>query len=549
MSPFQEKRQITFRESGMYCRYLSLNLPQYPPNRTMLSGRFGQWLKRMGIEKFPFDIQLSDLLYAKVLQPSLCVKLPELFFEQWQNWPERPAIRQVRNQSAADWYDVQICAHVINQLEDCIHPYDGSLKESFAQEYRDIVPSSPEAILHPNGREFIAAEAYIPYWQTYAIAADYFRYRHSDFLLEPDYGKARCIDYMRKAIELFVQEFGALFERLSWYKTIVTIVHWSKVHANQGEIFNFVQQYSTVSESQLKDDLHLLLGLDYQWSTNIKQYGCVVLQKARQHLSQDVYHVYEQLRLLGGDKKLLFDEFHPMGCFGGESALHHVLENEYYTFQDSFLFFTPKYCSQIILSQGYSCGSSEFESLYRVGGFDSWARAFHDLHTRTNSQPNHATFKQPRIVDALIVLTIRTEIVLREMFRPALKLDSDLTIEKLFGKLRVHVSDSKRRIIECFIQHNKSKTKLFGKPADFFASVNSIKCEEWSKVDQQFLKSILKFVIARNYFAHHAYKDPQLNHQASAISKEILMSLLETLLFFNKYGSFSGINGENVSSQ
>ena len=44
----------------------------------------------------------------------------------------------------------------------------------------------------------------------------------------------------------------------------------------------------------------------------------------------------------------------------------------------------------------------------------------------------------------------------------------------------------------------------------------------------------MKFVCARNYFAHHAYKDEEFDSFVSKLAAETLISLVETLLFFHE---------------
>ena len=69
---------------------------------------------------------------------------------------------------------------------------------------------------------------------------------------------------------------------------------------------------------------------------------------------------------------------------------------------------------------------------------------------------------------------------------------------------------------------------------DLFVEIDKLSPKNWSKKDAFFLRALLTFITARNYFAHHAYKDDVINIQTSEIAKKILESLLATLLFFQK---------------
>ena len=56
---------------------------------------------------------------------------------------------------------------------------------------------------------------------------------------------------------------------------------------------------------------------------------------------------------------------------------------------------------------------------------------------------------------------------------------------------------------------------------------------KWDKEVLFYFKQILKFVAARIYFAHHFYKDDDLNHQTSDLVRNILKACIDSLLYFS----------------
>jgi hypothetical protein len=56
--------------------------------------------------------------------------------------------------------------------------------------------------------------------------------------------------------------------------------------------------------------------------------------------------------------------------------------------------------------------------------------------------------------------------------------------------------------------------------------------KNYSREDMNLIRVVLKFITARNYFAHHAYKDDVLNNKLSPLALEVIRSNLATLLIF-----------------
>lgn len=534
MSDFNENRRVSYSSNEVSCRYLGINLP-LSLRSPSYTGEFGEQLREIGIEKFPFGITLSDLVLCGAVKPSLFVTLPREYFDEWINFPECP--RESRNDENAfvGMFSCQPLPQRANDLNDLLHPYDAELKATFSEKYRASVPESFLVCNHSSGGNYIPAEAYLPYWQIYALAGNFHKYRHAESFLSPEVGRAGCLQLKKSASTTFIKKYGDAFDRVSWYKTIAACANFCHMNVTNGQLLEVTQKHTNINVDLLIEDLRLLLELDAEWHSILKNNGCTVLEKARSALSKDIYLIYEQLRLLGTPANCIFEDFTPNGFDASYTPLHDVLQSEGYGFKKTFVSLGSHYCCQV-KKWGYDCTEDVFESLIQIPGFDAWIRAFHDLHESINDPKKRpVSFRQNRIVDALIVMSVRTEIVLREMFRPALNATSDVSIVEFLKAIKFHMVDEKQKIIsEASSKDNSECTKLHQRPSSLFAEIERISFGKWSKEDIFFLHALLKFITARNYFAHHAYKDDEVNIQTSNLSKHILEILLATLLFFHK---------------
>lgn len=531
----EEHRKIRYNKADIYCRYLNINLPLSSGN-SKSSGRFGDFLKEIGIKKFPYNINMAGLVFQKIIKPALYVELAVAYFKDWKNFPKCPRQSDSRPRFIeSGCYNLKILPQNIEHLDDLVHPYDGSWKDSFTKKYQAEFANIPETHHHRNGSKYIAAEAYLSYWQAYALADSFYLYRHVDRLLSKQDGMERVLELIKNKVDQFSEKYAATFDRVSWYKTIATAWWFSKIDCTSGELLELTQKYTHLTVDELKQDLHRLLALDAAWLAQINNHGCIVLQDTRNSLAQDIYWIYELLRLMECSADSLFVEFQPQGRMGGETPLYMVLDNEDYIFQNSFIGYGDSYCTEI-KQWDYTCTNSIFDDLFQIAGFAAWIRAFHDLHRSLNNKNfQKVTFKQDRIVDALIVMSVRTEIVLREMFRPSLESQSDEQIVKFLKKIKGCLPDEEsKKILETGCNEVGRLTKLNQRPEDIFSKIEEFKPNNWSEKKIYFLHAILKFITARNYFAHHAYKDDELNIQTSELAAEILKSLFATLLFFNK---------------
>lgn len=144
-------------------------------------------------------------------------------------------------------------------------------------------------------------------------------------------------------------------------------------------------------------------------------------------------------------------------------------------------------------------------------------------------------FNQPRIIDFLIVITIRTEIVIRDMYINHLKMkDSPDNLFDVLKGIAGALKDKKMAKVLESLHNDKAKTKLNDKPENIFINIEAIKQKDgWNEEMMCFYKQILKFVTSRNYFAHHSYKDESINSSQSNIAADVLKSCIQSLVFLD----------------
>lgn len=534
--PLYDRGRFSIDSNDQYCRYLDIKLPLYP-SRSLSSGRFGQLLKDFGII-FPFKITIFDLVFSEILKPSLYVELPKSYFDSWDNFPLLDAKFTGSHDSDAWRYDMYIIPSRSNALHDYLHPYDWKLKETFVKKFQSDLVEKPIEHQHINGSKFIAGEAYLPFWILYALANSYYKYRHAASIISGNDAKERVLSIIKQDVSRFLDKYSQIFERNSWFKTILANDNFCENEFDYRKLFDFSRNYSNVDQSLLKEDLKNLMCLYTEWSDQIKKHGCSVLSNACRHLTLDIYYIFEQLRLLGCSEDDLFYEFSYPSRSINIMPLHEILNYEKILFRQIFISFGKHYCSDTkALEQEFT--DSVYARLYDIKGFDAWIRAFNDIHKNLNNRrKSKATFDQFRIIDSLIVITIRTEIVIREMFRPIMgDAESNATMKVLLKNIYERIDDFGQCILSQVRNRETYKiTELHDMPAQIFKQIEEIKKYNlWKNEQFYYFKAFLKFITARNYFAHHAYKDSEINEPLSSLAAEIIKACIVTLLFINTH--------------
>lgn len=127
--------------------------------------------------------------------------------------------------------------------------------------------------------------------------------------------------------------------------------------------------------------------------------------------------------------------------------------------------------------------------------------------------------------------------MIRTFFIKADQSEEPWKLQDVFKQFSKKLSErSKERIIlgEVSARENWNKTKLSGKPDEIFGNIDQIsRKKKWTKFQHHIFLSLLRFVTARNYFAHHSFKDGTLNYHVEKLTEQILTSCLESVIYMD----------------
>lgn len=535
-------RSVTYSSRDKYCRYLDISLC-HGYCWDICGGRFGYYLKDFfGLEKLPYDLKLSKLIIAGALSPDLFVRLPNSFFKKWTNFPEHPADWQGNEsnvEKAAHGYNIYYHPSDELALSDLLHPYDTDpLKHEFVQRFEAEIPRRLNVIRMEEYRSFLPFEAYFAYWRGYVLVDALTGYLDIHRFLSKKQGLIEITKRISAVNNDWNQKYRSLFQRLSSYRTAMSIVKSrnTKCELTYKQISDFLLGIVDKTTDTLEADLEQLLILFDRWQHEIEKNGRTHLKKALELLTQNVYFLFEWLCISTG-----LGEDHYFTKWSYEhwrtaewAQLKDIIAYEGFELRKVFLRFTKYYCDEIKVF-GYANSLDEtYADLYRIDSFAPWIRSFSEMHKSINNKAI-INFKQPRILDHLLIMTIRTEIVIRDMYIYYLeKEDSPDSIFNVLKGLAMALKGNKVANVLESIHNDRSKTKLNDKPEDMFASIDSIEHKEgWSDEMMYFYKQILKFITSRNYFAHHSYKDETINKRRETITADVLKSCVQTLVFLD----------------
>ena len=518
-----------------YSRYLEVNLCidtslSTGIFATVCHGRFGQYLKdRLKIQRMPYDLSIADMIVKRMLIPDLFFRLPSDYFTNGIPRDLIPAsYHSMPNINRSDW-----------SLESLLHPYDKEeRKRNLVDRFSEEVPQILKEKKHPNGSFFIPYEAYFSYWKSYVFVEAIDGYEDIEKFLSWEAGQSVLISRFIDVSQRWEENYKDTFTRLSFYRTAKTTLALCKIpHTSTTckEVSDFIQKVTRCNPELLEQDIEKLLILFRHWEMRLKEERRYYLQ-AIELLRQDIYFLLDWLcNLTNTPKKIYFDKWsHHMREW---IPLKAVISYEEFELERRFVAYIPGSYAKALEEAGYL---TDIEEIYaRLAEYESfwpWIRAFSDLHDQlvhTNTiKP--IVFRQPRVLDHLLVFAIRTEILIREFFRKATHSEED-NLRKVFSCFSEMLSeDSEHRKILCEVSHKWNKTKLVEKPDDIFEKINcTSRPKKWSKFQHHILLSVLRFVTARNYFAHHSFKDITLNSPIVELTAQIFESCLESVIYMD----------------
>lgn len=485
---------------------------------------------------------MSKLITAGAFSPDLFVSLPSSFFKKWTNFPECPAIwdgGKGEPERAVSKYSIY--NHPPNDLTliDLLHPYDAEpLNIEFVKRFEANIPNKLRVIRMAEYRSFIPFEAYFAYWRGYALVDALTGYLDIDWFLSEKRGVAELIKRISSVNDIWNQKYKSLFQRLSLYRTAMSVIksRHSKCTLTYRQISDFLLGFSGSAAESLEGDLEQLLILFNNWQDEIDRNGRIHLARALELLKQDIYFLFEWLCIATDqDENYYLDKW----SYGDRqprewAQLNDIIAYEEFDLRKIFLRFMKFYCEDIKVF-GYADNLElTYANLSEIDSFAPWIRSFSGMHKSINHK-FIIDFKQPRIIDFLIVMTIRTEIVIRDMYIHRLeKKDSPDNLFDVLKGIAGALKDKKRAKVLESLHNDKAKTKLNDKPENIFINIEAIKQKDgWNEEMMCFYKQILKFVTSRNYFAHHSYKDESINSSQSSIAADVLKSCIQSLVFLD----------------
>ena len=244
--------------------------------------------------------------------------------------------------------------------------------------------------------------------------------------------------------------------------------------------------------------------------------------------------------------------------------LKHVVCFERFDLERVFTSYTVELCSkeaETILKTDQKQAKKQVKVLFdRLSGlsdynssFGSWVRILSDLQGQLGgtSTKNPISFKETRIVDYLRNFAITTEALIRQIIVDIEPEANGPPLLKVFKSLQDKYGSCEnptyRDVLETVTEELKKGRKdnitnlydiddLTEKNESIFSKVNgNYQIVPGSgDVQKQFaVHSILSFVTARNYAAHHFCRDDELNNPRNDQSCQIFYSCIASIVFID----------------
>ena len=538
-------RYVNYNGMDRNCRYFNVGLYRLEkpfaigPSAKICQGSFGQFLKdRFGIQRMPCGLLITDMIVKGALIPDLFVRLPPEHFSSWRRFPLSDGSNIRQELTWMDCHNMPFPYNAEWSLESALHPYDGKLKSRFANRFSEKVPRNLLSHKHPNGVSFRPFEAYCRYWKAFVFVEALDGYEDIGLFLAPEIGRETLISNFKKTSERWEVEYKDAFDRLSFYRTAKTnLTLWEHATGKTtgNELWEFVLDASTGTTELLERDLEKLLILFRYWRTR-QQEGRKYYQHAIEQLRYDVYLLLEWLcPLTGKPEETYFEKWNrPNQKY---VPLRDVISYEEFDLEESFVNYVPHYSSRLVEDGIFVDVKSIYTRLTKHDSFWPWIRAFSDLHRQlvSTSATKPLVFRQPRILDHLLVVALRTEIVIRAFYKSTATKEEHPRLKFVFRDFsRMLPPGSTAQVVLSEIPKKShwNQTGLHGKPEEIFANIDSIpQNAEWSEIQHYVIKSILRFTTVRNYFAHHSFRDELMNTKVEKLPGEILVSCLDTVVY------------------
>ncbi|MDK2957448.1 MAG: hypothetical protein PWQ57_2946 [Desulfovibrionales bacterium] len=383
----------------------------------------------------------------------------------------------------------------------------------------------------------------MPYWGIYILLEALNKCNGIEKYLDIDHGKKKFICSVENIGEKWIKNYAKTFDRISLYRTLISryIICDCKFKLKYGDILNYILNATSSAPDDLLKDMETLLAMDRDWRRARMHDGINAFDSAIESLRYDMYCLF---CMLCSSKKYnavkLFAKFDSNLDDFGFSNLHDVLQFEEIKFKRIFILYVPHYLKDTHIGKLKIDWECIYDDLYQFNGFEAWIRAFSDMHHSLNKNQNLRTrlcFEQPRLLDHLLVMTIRTEIILRSIVERISGQDAPDGIKDVIENIaKIIITKEEKQYLPVF-DGIKSKIKELTslrneRLINMFENIKSDPhgTKNWKPAQRETFEAILTFIKARNYFAHHSFNDNELANNSKKLPNEVLTACLFTVI-------------------
>lgn len=529
----------TWKDIDKYSSYMSIGAHSADYSPKICNGKFAEFLKtNFDLQKLPYDMKLLDLLLASPSSYELYVKLPEEFFKSWKNYPSSSDNFDCMNEdlNSVFYFDWVLLSTDSFEIKDLVHPYDSNLKQSFVEKYKETNQiDSVEKVEHENGRFFYPCEMYLAHWRAYVLIETIVECKFIEKYKTAVDGKKLFLEKFIKINEEWTKKYKSTLDIVSTYKTVSARLGHENSDVNfHKDLFDFLN----IDMQDIEATIENLLIIYKKFTGINKSKKITDFDNALNLLQQDIYLMVEWLEYLGVQRANIYKKW-SYEKFSNENwvELSEVLPRMEIVENSTLVKFSQYYLDPLVF-KWMKRNHFEIENLIKdlstLETSKVWIRTFSRLHKEIQTNKRLINFDFPLIIDSLLVLTIRTEAILRERLGELWGETKNLM--EVVNKLGDFANDQDRKVfinVKSLQDKNKTLTRLENKPENIFGRLEVVEIpnNNLSESRKYFIRSILMFITARNYFAHHSYKDSEIGYVQSVLAKQIIEACFTTIIF------------------
>lgn len=529
----------TWKPIDKYSSYMSIAAHSADYSPKICNGKFAEFLKtNFDLQKLPYGMKLLDLLLASPSSYELHVKLPEEFFKSWKNYPSSGDNFDCMNEdlNSVFYFDWDLLSTDSFEIKDLVHPYDSNLKQSFVEKYKETNQiDSVEKVKHENGRFFYPCEMYLAHWRAYVLIETIVECKFIEKYKTAVDGKKLFLEKFIKINEEWTKKYKSTLDIVSTYKTVSARLGHENSNVNfHKDLLDFLN----INVQDIEVTIENLLRIYKKFEGINKSKKITDFDNALNLLQQDIYLMVEWLEYLGVQRANIYKKW-SYEKFSNENwvELSEVLPRMEIVENSTLVNFSQYYLDPLVFNW-MKRNHFEIENLIKdlstLETSKVWIRTFSRLHKEIQTNKRLINFDFPLIIDSLLILTIRTEAILRERLGELCGETKDLM--DVVNKLGDFANDQDKRVfinVKSLQDQNNKLTRLEDKPENIFGLIETatLPNNNLSESRKYFIKSILMFITARNYFAHHSYKDSEIGYVQSVLAKLIIEACFTTIVF------------------